>query len=155
MNRRLILANVIVGLLLVAVGAAITVVFFATQARQAPEMFDEGIPELPPPGTLETVIVPGSTTNPYRGPVRLVVEGTNNRADAFYRHTDDESEPLEDPIVGQGLLTLNGGPLTDAPPPFDGLHVYEVTVDVGENPAPLAFGAAGGQFRVFVLGNTD
>lgn len=91
----------------------------------------------------------------YRGPVRLILEGTAQAADgatrdAFYLFTAPDGTPLVVPRLAPTGLVLDGQPilaalgLAQSPPRYDPDHFYSMIYESGADWRRIAWGAQAG-----------
>lgn len=138
--RRGRLANAVIIGLIAVLAPVLVVGFIYWQTGELPQFQASGPPQMPPPGTLETVVIPANSTAPVvtaadyaAGDYRLVVEGVlpiddTRLIDAYYLHTDDfglaldAPQPIESPlrVAGESLTALGERPA------YDSFHIYRL-----------------------------
>lgn len=144
-SRRARAANIVI-IVLIAVSTPILLVgFIYSQTGELPQFGTSRPPELPPPNTLETVVIPATggevqTAEPYpAGDYTLVVEGVlpvedNRLIDSYYLHTDRFGLALDEPELILSPLRVDGERLSElAPAPaYDPFHIYQVAYTLEE-----------------------
>lgn len=168
MNRRALITNAVIILSIGLFAPVIVIGAVWALTGEPPQLITEAPPQIPPPGTLETVFVAigdeaATTEQRYSGTVMLVIEGMLpaegvGLRDAFYRHAREMGIPLDEPVADGSPLLVDGEPLPDMPP-YNPFHVYEVRYTVGDAPRPLTFAldtrlidaAYEGRLRVFIV----
>lgn len=145
------LSNILVVALIVIL-TPIIVYVTVTVLIGPPRLGGPALPEIPPPGAAESVIIPFANVEPiatagtYSGEVRLVIEGFGNLtdgsfADAFYRYAADDGFSLDEPELKTMRVLLDGEDISGelALPRYNPFHLYDLSLSVGDSPQALAF----------------
>ena len=145
-NRRTRFTNIVIVVVIVVLAPLLTIAAVWWQTGAMPQLFATAPQQIPPPNTIETVMLSvgetaeTETQNEYSGEIALVIEGSlpsieGGLRDVSYIHTDEIGVPLNTPRPAESLLSINGEPLAlDNYNPF---HIYEIQFDVGTSPQKI------------------
>ncbi len=160
--------NIFIVALIAALAPIAVVAIIWWQTGATPEFVGAGIPQLPPPNTLETLTLqPGEfaeTEGEYSGPLAFVVEGNLavddvRRRDLFYLHSDEFGLPVDVPEPATPLLFINGRAPREYLP-YNPFHVYELGHDANSPQQRIRFeyiAEAGvtGPMQIFIVQASD